>query len=1040
MSDQPPDPLLRWQPRRSHWLPRAAFLLTVAAVVFGLAGFTLYRDQQRLRERASTTTQNIAALLDQSIASTFDKVDSLLLSTEELYLRRGLGGLPLGIPAAEVNAQLRLLAEHVPEAFAIRVLDRQGVLRYASDVMPTQRMSYADRAFFTRLRDDPSQGRVVDGPLQGRQYNAWIVVLARPLLDARGRFAGVVYANFRTAYFEKLLSAAELGPQGAVTVRTADLALVHRFPDTKGAVGSRNVSGELAAAIQAQPQAGEYIGVTALDGIERSNAYRRVAGLPFYVIVGTATLNDTRHLLRYAGVLFALAACALALATLVVYANVRSERRLKTNLGERKRINEVLQREVDERRRAEAQATQALRYARGLIEASLDPLVVIDRQGLISDGNQALEHFTGQTREQLVGHEYAHLCLRPEAARLTIAAAFEHGSVHRQPLDLRQASGEVRHTLFSASVYRGPDDGVAGLVATVHDTTEQRRAEQYMRVAAAAFEAQEGMMVTDAQHVILRVNKAFTRITGYSADEAVGQTPSLLRSGHHTPDFYTTMYKSLAETNAWQGEVWNRRKNGQVYPQWLTITAVRDADGHLDNYVSTLSDITFRKEAEDKIKVLAYFDALTGLANRRMLMDRLAHALASSNRSGRYGALLFIDLDRFKNVNDTLGHDFGDLLLQQVARRITDQVRESDTVARLGGDEFVVMLDALADKPDHAADHARLVGEKLLAAIGEPYFIKGTECRSSPSIGITLFLDHHHTVEEVLRQADLAMYQAKGSGRNGLRFFDPAMDAEVARRAALENDLRSAIEAGQLQLHHQPQVDGAGRVVGAEALVRWCHAERGWVSPAEFIPIAEESGLILPLGAWVLDEACRQLAAWASMPSLQHLTLAVNISARQFQQDDFVAQVRAVVRRHGIEARRLKLEITESVLISDIQGIADKMVALQLDGIRFSLDDFGTGFSSLSYLKRLPLDQLKIDSSFVRDILIDPSDKAIARMVISLGHSLELEVIAEGVETEAQSAMLASLGCHRYQGYLYGKPCSAEQFQALVNGVAATLA
>ena len=1032
MSDQPP----ARQPHRSHWLHRAAFLLTVAAVVLGLAGFTLYRDQQRLRERASTSTQNIAALLDQSIASAFDKVDSVLLSTEQLYLRRGPGGVPTALPPSDVNAQLRLLAAHVPEVFAIRILDRNGVLRYGSDELPTQRMSYADRGFFTRLRDNPGQGRVVDGPLLGRQHTQWIVVLARPLLDKEGRFAGVVYANFRTAFFERILSAPVLGPQGAATVRTTDLALVHRFPDTQGAVGSRNVSRELAAAIGAHPQAGEYIAATALDGIERSNAYRRVSGLPFYVIVGTATLNDTRHLLRYGSVLFALAACALGLAAVVVWVNVRNERRLRADISARKDINAALKREVDERRRAEAQATQALRYARGLIEGSLDPLVVLDREGLITDGNQAFESFVGQPKEALIGQAYAAWCVLPEAARLTVAAVFHHGSVHRQPLDMRLAAGEVKHTLFSARLYRGPDDEVAGLVATVHDTTEQRRAEQYMRVAAAAFEAQEGMMVTDAQHVILRVNKAFTRITGYSADEAVGQTPRLLSSGHHTQDFYTAMYQSLTETNAWQGEVWNRRKNGQIYPQWLTITAVRDADGHLDNYVSTLSDITFRKEAEDKIKVLAYFDALTGLANRRMLMDRLGHALASSNRSGQYGALLFIDLDRFKNVNDTLGHDYGDLLLQQVAQRITAQVRENDTVARLGGDEFVVMLDALTDRADTSADHARLVGEKLLATIGEPYYIKGLECRSSPSIGITLFMDHHHTAEEVLRQADLAMYQAKGNGRNGLRFFDPAMDAEVARRAALEHDLRSAIEHHQLELHYQAQVNGRGDTVGAEALVRWTHPSRGRVSPGEFIPIAEESGLILPLGAWVLDEACRQLATWAAHPQLQRITVAVNISARQIQQEDFVQQVRAAVRRHGIEPRRLKLELTESVLISDIQGIADKMVALQLDGIRFALDDFGTGFSSLSYLKRLPLDQLKIDSSFVRDILIDPSDKAIARMVISLGHSLELEVIAEGVETEAQSTMLASLGCHRYQGYLYGKACAAHAFEALALGAA----
>jgi len=377
-------------------------------------------------------------------------------------------------------------------------------------------------------------------------------------------------------------------------------------------------------------------------------------------------------------------------------------------------------------------------------------------------------------------------------------------------------------------------------------------------------------------------------------------------------------------------------------------------------------------------------------------------------------------------------------LLKQGATRVAGEVRASDTVARLGGDEFVVMLSVLSDKADTAASYAKTVGAKLLAAIGTPYTVKASECHTTPSIGITLFHDHRHSVDEILRQADLAMYQAKGGGRNGLRFFDAAMDAEVAYRAALENDLRAAIEGHQMALHFQPQVNASGALVGAEALVRWQHPQRGLVSPAAFIPMAEESGLILPLGNWVIRAACKQLAAWSTTPGLSDLTVAVNISARQIQQPDFVDQVRAAIHASRIRPRCLKLELTESVLISDIDGIAAKMVALQADGIRFALDDFGTGFSSLSYLKRLPLDQLKIDSSFVRDILVDPSDEAIAKLVISLATSLGLDVIAEGVETPAQRDMLAALGCLSYQGYLFGRPCDAPSFERLVGTALAT--
>jgi diguanylate cyclase (GGDEF)-like protein/PAS domain S-box-containing protein len=563
----------------------------------------------------------------------------------------------------------------------------------------------------------------------------------------------------------------------------------------------------------------------------------------------------------------------------------------------------------------------------------------------------------------------------------------------------------------------------------------QQRSVAQLRIAATAFESQEGMMITDANNVILQVNRAFTEITGYTAEEAVGQTPRLLSSGRHDTAFYAQMWESIKHIGGWQGEIWDRRKNGEIYPKWVTITAVKSDDGTVTQYVGTQVDITARKAAEDEIQHLAFYDQLTRLPNRRLLLERLQQALASSARSGHRWAMLFIDLDHFKTLNDTLGHDKGDLLLQQVAQRLVTCVRQGDTVARLGGDEFVAMLEGLSENPEEAVTQTETLGERILATLSQPYLLAGHEHRSTASIGVTVFSGHQTSIDELLKQADLAMYQSKTAGRNTLRFFDSEMQAIVTDRAALESDLREALRQQQFLLYYQPQVVGDGRLTGAEVLVRWQHPRRGMVSPAVFIPLAEETGLILQLGHWMLENACAQLAKWAAQPNTAHLSLAVNVSANQLHQAGFVDLVLAVLGRTGANPQRLKLELTESLLLSNVENTIAKMTALKAQGVSFSLDDFGTGYSSLSYLKRLPLDQLKIDQSFVRDILIDPNDAAIAKMVVALADSLGLTVIAEGVEIEAQRDLLARLGCHAYQGYLFSRPLPLDQFEEFVKRV-----
>ncbi|MDD2933018.1 MAG: EAL domain-containing protein [Methylotenera sp.] len=562
---------------------------------------------------------------------------------------------------------------------------------------------------------------------------------------------------------------------------------------------------------------------------------------------------------------------------------------------------------------------------------------------------------------------------------------------------------------------------------------ERKQAENNIQIAATTFDSQESLMVTDVNRVILRVNQSFSNITGYSAEEVIGQPSNMFRSGRQDEGFYKAMWENINRNGSWQGEVWNRRKNGEVYPGYLSISAVKNEQGFVTNYVSTLSDITESKAAADEIQSLAFYDPLTGLPNRRLLLDRLNQALVVSARSSKGGALLFLDLDHFKTLNDTLGHDIGDKLLQEVANRLLACVREGDTVARLGGDEFVVMLEDLSEKSIEAATQVEHIGHKILTALNQPYQLDIHEHHSTPSIGIALFSDHGETQEELLKHADIAMYQAKKAGRNTLRFFDPQMQTTINNRANLEGELRKALEREQFQLYYQIQVDDNGHALGAEVLIRWCHPKRGLISPFHFIPLAEETGLILPIGEWVLNTACAQLGVWQQQPSTAHLTLSVNVSAKQFRQPDFITQVQTAVQQHSINPARLKLELTESMLLEQIDLTIATMNALKEIGIRFSLDDFGTGYSSLQYLKKLPLYQLKIDQSFVRDIADDISDQAIVRTIIAMAQTLNLNVIAEGVETEQQRQLLQSNGCHTYQGYLFSQPVPIAEFEALMS-------
>ncbi|MGZ8289873.1 MAG: EAL domain-containing protein [Telluria sp.] len=589
-------------------------------------------------------------------------------------------------------------------------------------------------------------------------------------------------------------------------------------------------------------------------------------------------------------------------------------------------------------------------------------------------------------------------------------------------------------TFLSTRVPLTRDDGaIYGLCGVATDISDRKLAEESTRVAATVFQSQEGMFVTGPDRLMLDVNEAFSSMSGYAASELVGKDPLPISLKQHGDDLREAMWAMVDRRGKWQGEVWTQRKNGAQYPAWLTVTAVHDESGKISNYVGTQADITQQKTAQEEIMQLAYYDPLTGLPNRRLLLERLHHSISVHNRSKQAVALLFLDLDNFKDLNDTRGHEVGDQLLKQVAQRILRCTREGDTVARLGGDEFVIVLESIGNSEPEAAEHAAAIGWKIIEVIGEPYDIGGTSHHTSCSIGAALRCEHSVDIDDLMKRGDLAMYEAKRDGRNTLRFFHHNMESDVTYRIALEGELRDSLGKSQFELHYQPQVDGRGCIMGAEALLRWNHVKRGVVGPAVFVPIAESSGLIVPLGSWVLRVACLQLAAWALSPSTAHLTVAVNVSARQFRSPDFVAETLAVVEETGANPLRLKLELTETMLIENVEATIEKMHKLKDHGIGFSLDDFGTGYSSLSYLKLLPLDQLKIDRSFVRDVLIDPNDASIARSIVALGQALGLAIIAEGVETESQRAFLAELGCDCCQGYLFGRPMEVAMLERMID-------
>ncbi len=686
----------------------------------------------------------------------------------------------------------------------------------------------------------------------------------------------------------------------------------------------------------------------------------------------------------------------------------------------------TINRMMDTLAQREEAINQASQYARSLLEASLDPLVTINAEGKITDVNEASVKATGVARAALIGTDFADYFTDPVQAREGYQQVFAKGFVTDYPLAIRHTSGEITDVLYNASVYRDDAGKVLGVFAAARDVTERKKAESYIQAASVFTYAREGIMITKADGTILNVNNAFTRITGYSHDEVIGKNPRLLQSGHQDREFYASMWHELVEKGHWYGEVWNRRKNGEVFVEALTITAVYGAGGITEQYVALFTDVTAIREHQDQLEHMAHFDALTKLPNRLLLSDRIQQGLTHAERREQTMSIIYLDLDGFKKVNDQHGHEVGDQLLVALASRMKKALREGDTLARIGGDEFVVILMDLAD-----VDASLPMLNRLLAASAQPVLLGDLTLQVSASMGVTFFPQAQSVdADQLLRQADQAMYQAKLAGKNRYQIFDAKQDSSIRIHHESLERIRLALSQHEFVLHYQPKVNmRTGKVVGAEALIRWRHPERGLLPPAMFLPVIEDHPLAIAMGEWVIDTALTQVDAWRAVGF--DIPVSVNVGARQLQQLDFISRLRAMLALHPqVDPSCLELEILETSALEDISQVSQLIENCALLGVSFALDDFGTGYSSLTYLKRLRVATLKMDQSFVRDMLDDPDDMAILRGVIGLAAAFKREVIAEGVETLEHGTALLHLGCELAQGYGIARPMPGEQLPA----------
>lgn len=980
-------------------------LISLAFGGFILLAYVLWSASQDVWEDARSVASSQSELLEARLDATLRRIEATLDDMAERLPSDALNAENAPRFRSGIEKELTRYQRVFPEVAGFRVIDANGDVLYLSG--GGGYVNLRDRSYFNAPKDLSGGAIVFSEVIASRITGRPTLVAARALRSDDGHFIGVVSAAIELDYFEQLFKSVRLGESGAVAIRRSDThALVVRQPPAPTEI---NRSLEPAHPVYQRIAAGEHRGVldftARIDGVKRIYGYQVLERYPFYVLAGLSEADVMAFWRQRAIIVGVLGAAMFGSFVAVLLGLFRAQereflaskslRRNEHSLNAAQRVAHLGSWEVD------------LRSMRVTCSDELYRIFEVEHV----DGGALYDAFFER--------------MHPED-RETIDNALNESIKHHVALTLKHRlllpDGRVKYLLESCETEYDDDGQPLRVIGTSQDVTRQQEMEARLQLLASAVQySGEAILITDVSNNIITVNPAFTRLTGYSADEVIGRNPRLLSAGRTTDDEYKRMWESITTTGFWQGEVWDRRKDGGIYPKWMSISVIRDEAETIRYHVAHFTDVSSERAAEERLHHMAHHDVLTGLLNRLSLKGRLDQALAAARRDGNRVAVMFIDLDRFKVVNDTLGHHMGDELLIEVARRLSESVRESDVVARLGGDEFVIMLSGI----DHTSAVA-MVAEKLVHRVACSYFIGGYDVYTSPSIGIALFPTDGNDGETLMKNADAAMYHAKMAGRNNFQFFDAKMNDTALERIKIEHSLRQALGRDEFRLHYQPIIDVvSGKVTGLEALVRWQHPEKGLLPPVKFIGIAEETGLIQPLGEWVLWAAARQLVQFKAA-GIVGVRMGINISAVQMRNGNLPVLAKGIIEAFELNPAELVFEITESVAMEQPAETVRILDLLHSMGVVVAIDDFGTGYSSLSYLRMFPLKHLKLDRSFVEEIGQDTGGSVLCDATIGLAHNLGLKVVAEGVETEAQFDYLRSRGCDLVQGFLFSRPLPAE--------------
>lgn len=986
-------------------------LISLAMGGLVLLGFVVWSTYNETWQEAELTAESYAQILDTRLDAALRRVDSNLQAIVGQLPAEALDPSNVPLLKKQVEANLGRFQLAFPEVAGFRIVDAKGDLLYLSG--GGDFVNLADRDYFIALQNGKSTETLFSQVLVSRKNAQSVMVAARAIRAEDGRFLGMVSAPLDLGYFVQQSKSIRLGNGGVWAIRRLDdHTLVLRQPPMPEKINQPlSANNQVVQKLSNGERTGSFRLIAQTDGVHRMYTFRSLKDFPFYVVAGVSNADINAEWQQRALIMGGLGGSlflALSLALIWLFRNQAQELRATEALL-----------------RNQAQLREAQRLARiGSWE--------LDRVTGKSQCSDEFFHIFEHDPATSVASYHLFLDRVHPDDREAVDKAYRGSIENRTPYEIEHRllmpDGRIKVIRECGETFYDGDGKPIRSLGTAQDISSIRQMESQMQLLAIAFQfSGEAILITDCKNAIVTVNPAFTALTGYTLEEAVGKNPRFLSAGRNSPEDYAAMWQSIHDRGYWQGEIWDRRKDGGIYPKWMSVSIIRDDEGKINYHIAHFTDISAERAAEEKLHHIAHHDSLTGLPNRLSLSGRVQQALALARRDGGRVALLFIDLDRFKVVNDTLGHHVGDELLVEVAQRLQECIRDSDVVARLGGDEFVIMLTGL----EHTAAIA-VVAEKVVLAIGSPYLIEGHDLYTSPSIGVAIFPTDGETVDVLMKNADAAMYHAKSAGRNNFQFFDAKMNEVALERLSIEHSLRQALAHEEFCLHFQPIIDVAsGRVVEVEALVRWIHPQQGMIPPCKFIGIAEETGLIQPLGEWVFWNACRLLADF-NEAGLTGVKMGINISALQMRTGNLPVLASGAIQALNLNPQDLVFEITESVAMQRPEETVAILDLLHNMGITLAIDDFGTGYSSLSYLKSFPIDHIKLDRSFVEEIGQGGGSSVICDATIGLAHNLGLKLVAEGVETEEQFNYLRERNCDLVQGYFFSRPVPAKELIAFI--------